>query len=75
MENMLQLVDVLKQLVQKGEQQLYSNARLSKFLDDTKGRRKISIAFFSLIFWFLMTSTVVLINACMTELNMQKRYH
>ena len=46
MENMLQLVDVLKQLVKKGEQQLYSNARLSKFLDDTKGRRKISIAYF-----------------------------
>ena len=49
MENVLPPVvgeNVDEQLVQKGQQKLYSISRLNQFLDYTKGQRKISVASF-----------------------------
>ena len=61
--------------VRKGKQNLYSITRLNKFLDDTKGQRKISLtSFFPDYNLFLLSSTAALRNATMTELTIQKRF-
>ena len=68
-------MDVLGKSARKGKQNLYSITRLNKFLDDTKGQRKISLtAFFPDYNLFLLSSTAALRNATMTELTLQKRF-
>ena len=68
-------VDFPGKFVRKGKQNLYSITRLNKFLDDTKGQRKISLtSFFPDYNLFLLSSTAALRNATMTELTIQKRF-
>lgn len=68
-------VDALGKFAKKGKQNLYSITRLNKFLDDTKGQRKVSLtSFFPDYNLFLLSSTAALRNATMTELTIQKRF-
>ena len=66
-------MDVLGKSAQKGKQNLYSITRLNKFLDDTKGQRKISLtSFFPNYNLSLLSSTAALRNATMTEITIQQ---
>ncbi|KAK0155417.1 hypothetical protein N1851_002219 [Merluccius polli] len=68
-------VDALGKFAKKGKQNLYSITRLNKFLDDTKGQRKISLtSFFPDYNLLLLSATAALRNATMTELTIQKRF-